>query len=86
MSSPLFQQLEIKVEQALETIELLRLQLEESEERYATLEADNAALKNRQMHWENSLAALLHKLEGADLSSSVEAQQAGAFEEEEVAA
>lgn len=67
MSESIFHKLESKVDAALETIELLRLQLEELEEHNKTLLLDNTTLKGNQLEWEQDLAALLHKLEGADL-------------------
>lgn len=67
MSQSIFQKLEARVDAALETIELLRLQLEEQEEHNKALLVDNTALKNKQMEWEQDLATLLRKLEGADL-------------------
>ena len=72
MSNHLFQQFEAKVDQALETIESLRIQVEEWEQRYADLEANNQILKNRQTQWENNLSILLRKLEGAALAESLE--------------
>ena len=72
MSNHLFQQFEAKIDQALETIESLRIQVEEWEQRYTDSEADNLVLKNRQTQWENNLSILLRKLEGAALAESLE--------------
>jgi cell division protein ZapB len=69
MSNQIFVELEAKIDQALETLELLRLQIEESEEKNQILQADNLALKNKQGQWEHSLTSLLRKLETSDLSS-----------------
>jgi cell division protein ZapB len=67
MSQSIFHKLEARVDAALETIELLRLQLEDQEEHNKTLLTENANLKNKQIEWEHDLATLLRKLEGADL-------------------
>lgn len=83
MSNPLFQQLETKIDQAIETIEALRAQIEESESKNAALQADNSALKARQGQWENNLATLLRKLEGADISSALEEHTIDVFSREE---
>lgn len=68
MSSHLFHKLEEKVQQAIETIELLRLQLEESETRNSNLQAEVNEFKNRQREWEQSLSTLLQKLASTDFS------------------
>lgn len=68
MSESIFQKLEAKVDCALEAMELLRMQIEEQEEKNKALQADNAALKHKQSEWEHHLTALLRKLEGADLN------------------
>lgn len=65
MSSHLLIKLEDKIDDLIETLEILRLQVEELEEKNAILEGENGALKNRQIHWEQSLAALLGKLESS---------------------
>ncbi len=70
MSEQLLQQLDNRVNQALELIGLLRLQLEESEEKNAALEADIISLKSRQHAWEQGLSSLLRKFEGTDLAAS----------------
>ena len=81
MSQSIFQKLEARVDAALETIELLRLQLEDQEEHHQALLAENTSLKNKQLEWEQDLTTLLRKLEGADLRfGKVEALQAEAFE------
>lgn len=84
MSNPIFQKLEEKIDLAMETIELLRLQLEEFDEKNQTLQAENTSLKTRQSQWENSLSSLLRKLEGADLTSgSLETTKMEMYEREE---
>jgi cell division protein ZapB len=76
MSSQLFQQLEEKIGQSLEVIELFRLQLEECEDKITALMKENAqltyentTLKNRQAQWEQNLSSLLSKLADADLAT-----------------
>lgn len=69
MSESIFQQLEAKVDCALEAIELLRLEIEEQEDKNQVLQAENAALRQKQSEWEHHLGDLLRKLEGADLNS-----------------
>lgn len=66
MSSELLQKLEDKIDNAIETIELLRLQAEELEEKYAKLMADNNALKSKQSAWEQNLATMLEKLDAIE--------------------
>ena len=71
MTSNLFLQLEEKVEHAVETIELLRLQIEE-------LEEENIALKAEHEKWRCDLSSLIGRLDNADLQSN----QAEEYEEE----
>ena len=79
----LFLKLEDKINQILELTALLRLQVEESEDKNAALQSDNVVLKQRQSQWEQSLTALLQRLEGADLSGgSLEHAREEYFEEE----
>ena len=70
MSEHLLAQLEKKIENAIENIELLRLQVEELEEKNAklqnenaTLQNENATFKSRQSEWEQGLTKLLNKLD-----------------------
>jgi cell division protein ZapB len=69
MSIQLLEQLEEKVDKAIEVIELLRLQVEELEEKKLALQNENTGLKSRQTQWEHSLASLLTKLDGASLNT-----------------
>ena len=62
MSIELLQKLENKIDYAIETIELLKLQLEEAEEKNANLASENTALKNKQSSWESNLNIMLDKL------------------------
>jgi cell division protein ZapB len=66
MSSQLLQQLEAKVEQTVETIELLRLQVEELEQKNTRLQDDNNVLKDKHEVWEKTLYTMLNKLSGVD--------------------
>lgn len=66
MSSELLQKLEEKIDNAVETIELLRLQAEELEEKNSRLNNENTALKNKQAAWEQNLATMLEKLDAIE--------------------
>lgn len=66
MSSQLLQELEAKVLQAVETIELLRLQVEELEQKNARLQDDNNVLKDKHEVWEKTLHTMLNKLSDVD--------------------
>ena len=63
MITELFLQLEEKVHHAVETIELLRLQIEE-------LEEENIALKAEHEKWRSDLTALIRRLDQVDLHAS----------------
>jgi len=65
MTSNLFLQLEDKVEHAVETIELLRLQIEE-------LEEENIALKAEHEKWRCDLSSLIGRLDNVGLPSQEE--------------
>ena len=62
MSNELLQKLEHKIENAVESIELLKLQLEELEEKNSSLANENLSLKNKQASWEKNLTSMLDKL------------------------
>lgn len=66
MSSELLQKLEDKIDNALETIELLRLQNDELEEKYSKLLNDNTLLKNKHATWEQNLTTMLEKLDAIE--------------------
>ena len=66
MSNQLLQQLEIKVDQAVESIEIMRLQIEELEEKNTALQKDNNILKDKQETWEKTLHSMLNKLNSVD--------------------
>ena len=59
MTTDLFLQLEQKVEYAVDTIELLRLQIEE-------LEEENLALKAEHEKWRSDLTSLINRLDQVD--------------------
>ena len=67
MSMHLLEQLEAKIDDVIETIEIMRLQIEELEAKNASLHTENTAFRNRQSLWEQGLTSLLGKLE--DVSS-----------------
>jgi cell division protein ZapB len=84
MSNRLLEQLEEKIDNAIEAIELSRLQIEELEEKNLKLQNENATLKSRQTQWEHSLTSLLGKLDGASLSADkFEARKIERYEQEE---
>ena len=66
MSSELLQRLEDKIDNALETIELLRLQNEEAEEKYSKIINEYNFLKNKQADWEQNLTNMLEKLDAIE--------------------
>lgn len=66
MSSELLEKLEGKIDSTIETIELLRLQIEELEERNTILHTENAELKSKYTTWENNLSSMLQKLDILD--------------------
>ena len=61
--------LEHKVEQALEVIELLRLQLDELEEENAILKDDRNMLRAEQEQWRGDLSALIARFDAANISA-----------------
>lgn len=63
MTTDLFLQLEQKVEYAVDTIELLRLQIEE-------LEEENLALKAEHEKWRSDLTSLISRLDQVDAKDS----------------
>ncbi len=66
MSTELLQKLEDKIDNAIETIELLRLQSDELEEKYSKLLNENTMLRNKQATWEQNLANMLEKLDAIE--------------------
>ncbi len=66
MPSQLLQQLEAKVDQTVETIELLKLQIEELEQKNIKLQDDNNVLKDKHEVWEKTLYTMLNKLSGLE--------------------
>lgn len=67
MSVELLQKLEDKIDNAIETIELLRLQNEELEEKFNRAQQDNTTLKSKQSAWEQNLSSMLEKLEAIEV-------------------
>jgi len=83
MSDHLLLKLENKIDDVIETLEILRLQMEDLEEKNSLLEKENSTLKKRQVHWEQSLNALLGKLDGPPQNSeTLEVARAEYFEAE----
>lgn len=70
MSSELFDQLEKKVSQAVDTIEMLQLEVEE-------LRQDNQRLKDERQQWEGRLNRIIEQLGSLEDTTSA-AQQAPA--------
>jgi cell division protein ZapB len=66
MSSELLQKLEDKIDNAIETIELLRLQAEELEEKHSRLMNENSSMKNKYSAWEQNLTTMLEKLDAIE--------------------
>ncbi len=66
MSSQLLQQLEAKVDETVETIEIMRLQIEELEEKNIKLQDDNNVLKDKHETWEKTLHSMLNKLNNVE--------------------
>lgn len=71
MSSELLQKLEDKIDNVLETIELLRLQNDELEEKYSKLLNETNALKNKHSAWEQNLTTMLEKLDAIEPKAPV---------------
>lgn len=71
MSSELLQKLEDKIDNALETIELLRLQNDELEEKYSKLLNENSVLKSKHAAWEENLTTMLEKLDAIEPKAPV---------------
>lgn len=70
MSTELLQKLEDKIDSAIDTIEILRLQNEELEEKYSRLMSENTMLKEKQTTWEKNLSVMLEKLDAIEASES----------------
>jgi FtsZ-binding cell division protein ZapB len=83
MSNHLLVQLEVKIDDMIETLEILRLQVSDLEEKNNALHTENAALKARQFQWEQGLTTLLNKLEDGNSDPQAEINQAEAPEIEE---
>lgn len=66
MSSQLLEQLEAKIDETVETIEILRLQIEELEEKNIKLQDDNNVLKDKHEAWERTLHSMLNKLNSVE--------------------
>jgi cell division protein ZapB len=62
MSLELLTVLEEKIQNALETMELLNLELEEEKQRNETLTAENAQLQSEKEAWHNKVVGLVDLL------------------------
>ncbi|HXH54839.1 MAG TPA: cell division protein ZapB [Gammaproteobacteria bacterium] len=82
MSNALLLQLEVKLEDMIETLEILRLQVSDLEEKNDALKTENALLKTRQSQWEQDLSGLLNKLEHVNPDSIQESNRIERFERE----
>jgi cell division protein ZapB len=83
MSTELLQKLEDKIDNAVETIELLRLQNDELEDKYTKQLNENAQLKSKQAAWEQNLATMLEKLDAIEPKSSSFQSSSTSVEQEE---
>jgi cell division protein ZapB len=63
----ILQRLEDRIDNAVETIELLRLQLEDAENKREKLIAENLALQNKNASWEKNLITMLEKLDAIEV-------------------
>jgi len=63
MSLEVFEKLEAKVQQAIDTITLLQMEIEELKEKNKELERENNHLKEQQNGWQERLQALLGRME-----------------------
>ena len=84
LSDKVCQELTEKIDQAIEVIELLKLQRVELEEQNQALIKEVNLHKKRQQDWENSLLTLLKKLESADLSFAEKEKLKAVVEQEEL--
>ena len=75
MSNQLLEQLEAKIDETVETIEILRLQIEELEEKNTKLQDENQVLKDKHLAWEQTLNSMLSKLRSLESASQEVAMQ-----------
>lgn len=83
MVNELIQSLEKKIDKTIETIELLRMQIEDLEEQNCAcadlntkLQADNEALKASNISWERNINNLLNKLGTIEATTTHAPQEA----------
>jgi len=62
------------IDNTVETIELLRLQNDELEEKYNRLLEENNSLKDKQTTWEQNLTTMLEKLDAIEAKDTTYAQ------------
>mgnify|MGYP002712180695 CR=1 FL=1 len=82
MNDTILHQLEERVESMIETIELLRLQVEELESKNARLLDEANTLKNKQNSWEKNLSQMIQKM---DILEAKATQETARVVTEEVA-
>lgn len=81
MSNQLFVQLEVKIDDMIETLEILRLQVSDLEEKNQILHTENTTLKGRQSEYEQGLTSLMRKLDHVS-STTQGSNRVEAFETE----
>ena len=59
----LLEKLDVKVEGTLETIELMKIQIEDLEEKIRELTAINLELQNEKIAWEQGIGDILQKID-----------------------
>jgi FtsZ-binding cell division protein ZapB len=72
------QKLETKINEVIETVELLHLQVDESEQANARLQQANTELKQQQNEWEQTVIGLLSKLEKLQIQQATAKQETAA--------
>jgi len=75
MANEILQRLEDRIDNAVETIELLRLQLEDAESKREKLIAENLILQNKNASWEQNLVTMLEKLDAIEILEPNASQQ-----------
>ena len=76
MAHEILQRLEDRIDNAIETIELLRLQLEDAENKRERLIAENQILHNKNATWEQNLVTMLEKLDAIEILETSQAEMA----------
>lgn len=66
MSGELLQQLATKIDETIETIEIMKMRIEELEELNLQLQKNNNLLREKQSTWEESLKSMLSKVNNVE--------------------